>query len=91
LRLAESEAPPPGPVEGADSVPPDVVDPPLADTGIMMASLGPDMPGAGAEPGEAPGDPMPSAGPLPAALAPETPGEAPAPGKPGGPGDMLAS
>ncbi|WP_209377584.1 TetR family transcriptional regulator [Pararoseomonas baculiformis] len=38
LRLSEHEMPPQGPVEGGDAVPPDIVDPPLADTGIMVAS-----------------------------------------------------
>jgi hypothetical protein len=66
LRLTETEAPPaPGPVEGADSVPPDVVDPPLADTGIMVASAEgvtaqePPVPSEPRKPG-GPGDMLPS-------------------------------
>jgi len=81
LRLTEGEAAAtPGPVDGADAVPPDVVDPPLADTGIMVAS--------------ASLDPYPPA-PLPPSTDPGTGHAAPplpsAPRKPGGPGDMLPS
>ncbi|MCR0984604.1 hypothetical protein [Roseomonas populi] len=61
LRLTEDEAPMSGPVEGADSTPPDIVEPPiveppiveppLADTGIMLANAaGPEQPGEGGTP-----------------------------------------
>lgn len=62
LRLTEGDAPPPGPVEGADSTPPDVVDPPLADTGIMVASAGNATPPEPSEPRKpgGPGDMHPA-------------------------------
>jgi len=83
LRLTEAELPAAGglgPVDGADATPPDVVDPPVAETGIMLASAAP--------------DPLPP-GPVPPSAAPGTGVAAPplpsAPRKPGGPGDMLPS
>jgi hypothetical protein len=79
LRLTE-EDPSPGPVEGADSPPPDIVDPPLADTGIMVASAdtGSDLPGQGGEPAVAPDAPLPPSPPAPpSALGSDEPGDAP--------------
>jgi len=86
LRLDEEEPQPPGPVEGADSMPPDVVDPPVADTGIMVAdaSIAPE---AGNEP-----EPLPRAVLTPpTANDPEAPDAPPAPKPPrktGGAGSM---
>ncbi|MBP0493735.1 TetR family transcriptional regulator [Roseomonas indoligenes] len=98
LRLTEEEpALPdlnPGPVEGVDSAPPDIVDPPLADTGIMLADAdaGPEQPGEGGTPGVAAAEPLPPAEPVPpSALSPEAP-DAPAtptpPRKKGGSGPL---
>jgi hypothetical protein len=82
LRLAEDEPQPPGPVEGADSLPPDVVDPPLADTGIMMAEASaPAGQGGGPEP-LPPAVPSPGVPTPPGALDPEDAGEPPAPKRP---------
>ncbi|MFH5924112.1 TetR family transcriptional regulator [Roseomonas xinghualingensis] len=72
LRLSEEEPQEaPGPVEGADSMPPDVVDPPLADTGIMMADA------SGAQDAGHRPEPLP-----PAVLTPPTANDPEAPGAP---------
>ena len=85
LRLTEPE--------GADPAPAGVTDPPLADTGIMLADASAVVPpsaGAGPAPAfdpDAAPDPGTNLGPdLPAATAAPIP-----PRKPGGPGDMLPS
>ncbi|MFC7736629.1 TetR family transcriptional regulator [Roseomonas sp. GCM10028921] len=80
LRLTEEEALPVDEMGGGASG--GTVDPPLADTGIMVASLDP----AASDPGAPPAELPPSAsGPTD---GPPTPSE---PRKPGGPGDMLPS
>ena len=103
LRLTEEEpvmpdsmgGPMGNPVEGADSTPPDIVDPPVADTGIMLAdaAAGPEQPGEGGTPGAAPGDPLPPAAPVPpSASGPETPDIPPTPTPPrkkGGSGPLT--
>ncbi|WP_338664280.1 TetR family transcriptional regulator [Pararoseomonas sp. SCSIO 73927] len=79
------------PVEGADSTPPDIVDPPLADTGIMLAdaAAGPEQPGEGGTPGAVPGEAPPPAGPVPpSASGPETPPTPTPPRKKGGSGPL---
>jgi hypothetical protein len=94
LRLTE-ESPADAPVEGADSMPPaqDVVEPPLAETGIMLASIDPTGSGTGPDKGsEAGSDPAlpPSASGAGAGSSSAPPTHA-APRKLGGPGDMLPS
>ncbi|WP_201305875.1 ICP22 family protein [Roseomonas harenae] len=88
LRLAEDEPQPPGPVEGADSRPSDVVDPPLADTGIMMADASaPAGQDGGPEP-LPPAVPSPGVPTPPGALDPEDAGEPPTPKRPRTIGDV---
>jgi hypothetical protein len=75
-RAAVEDLPPPGPVGGADALPPDVVDPAEPNRGI-----GPEEPGTGGEApkrGTEPLVPVPPASPVPpGALGPEMPGEGP--------------
>ena len=95
LRLTEPEMP----ADGTDPVSPGIVDPPLADTGIMMADASAAMappaapvPPSGLHPANGL-DTVIAAGTGPSA-GPDAPGAAPEPTPPrktGGPGDMLPS
>ncbi|MFC0387064.1 hypothetical protein [Muricoccus vinaceus] len=77
LRLTDEEAMEPAPLS-----PDSFQEPPIGDTGIMMADAasGPDLPGMGGDPGDVlTGEPLSPSDPAPpSALGPEAPGEGPA-------------